>query len=492
MRNPNNSLLLDEPTNHLDMEAVIWLENYLSKWKRILLLVSHSQDFLNNVCSHMIHYTNHKSLNYYDGNYDQFVKTKSEKEENQWKQYKWEQDSIKQMKEYVARFGHGTAKNARQAQSKEKVLAKMIRAGLTRKPEEEKMVNFKFTDPGHLPPPVLAFHDVSFGYPDCDPLYTDVNFGVDLDSRVALVGPNGAGKTTLVKLMAGELNPSKGDIRPHGHLKLGRFTQHFVDVLDLEMTPLEFFESLYPGDPRDEQRKYLGRFGVSGPMQVRKMEELSDGQKSRVVLAKLGREVPHILLLDEPTNHLDMEGIDALAQAVNEFEGGLVLVSHDMRLISQVAKEIWICDNRTIEKYKGDIMNFKMDMRHQMGIDDDGGGKLQGDASVKATSKPNKAPKKKKEPKLEVVLPTKAPTPAKVATIPEETKEVNTDKVASAVPSALSTPKDESKFVDAPTVATVGTSGSNSTGGAAPAKKRYIPPHLRKKMEAEAAVVAQK
>eukprot|EP00531_Pseudo-nitzschia_arenysensis_P006544 CAMPEP_0116122348 /NCGR_PEP_ID=MMETSP0329-20121206/4167_1 /TAXON_ID=697910 /ORGANISM="Pseudo-nitzschia arenysensis, Strain B593" /LENGTH=816 /DNA_ID=CAMNT_0003616191 /DNA_START=73 /DNA_END=2520 /DNA_ORIENTATION=- len=477
-------LLLDEPTNHLDMEAVIWLENYLSKWDKILLLVSHSQDFLNNVCSHMIHFTNKRSLNYYDGNYDQFVKTKSEKEENQWKQYKWEQDSIKQMKEYIARFGHGTAKNAKQAQSKEKVLQKMIRAGLTPKPEEEKMLNFKFTDPGHLPPPVLAFHDVSFGYPGCQPLYKNVNFGVDLDSRVALVGPNGAGKTTLVKLMAGELNPSLGDIRPHGHLKLGRFTQHFVDVLDLDKTPLEFFESLYPNDPRDEQRKYLGRFGVSGQMQVRKMEELSDGQKSRVVLAKLGREVPHILLLDEPTNHLDMEGIDALAKAVNEFEGGLVLVSHDMRLISQVAKEIWICDNRTIEKYKGDIMNFKMDMRQQMGIESEG--KLQGDASVKATSKPKKEIKPKKEPKLEVVAP-KAPAPAKVTTISEEPKAPEADKVASAVPSALSAVKEQSKPSDAPTVATVGTSGSNSTGGAAaPAKKRYIPPHMRKKMAAEA------
>ncbi len=478
-------MLLDEPTNHLDMEAVIWLENYLSKWNKILLLVSHSQDFLNNVCSHMIHFTNKKSLNYYDGNYDQFVKTKSEKEENQWKQYKWEQDSIKQMKEYIARFGHGTAKNAKQAQSKEKVLQKMIRAGLTPKPEEEKMLNFKFTDPGHLPPPVLAFHDVSFGYPGCDPLYTNVNFGVDLDSRVALVGPNGAGKTTLVKLMAGELNPSLGDIRPHGHLKLGRFTQHFVDVLDLEKTPLEFFESLYPNDPRDDQRKYLGRFGVSGQMQVRKMEELSDGQKSRVVLAKLGREVPHILLLDEPTNHLDMEGIDALAKAVNEFEGGLVLVSHDMRLISQVAKEIWICDNRTIEKYKGDIMNFKMDMRQQMGIESEV--KLQGDASVKATSKPKKETKPKKESKLEVVAP-KPPAPAKVATIPEEPKVPEPRKVASAVPSALSATKEETKPSDAPTIATVGTSGTNSTeGAAAPAKKRYIPPHLRKKMAAEAA-----
>ena len=174
------------------MEAVIWLEDYLSRWNRILLLVSHSQDFLNNVCSHMIHFTHRKKLVYYDGNYDGFMKTKSEKEENQLKQYKWEQEQIKHMKEYIARFGHGTSKNAKQAQSKEKVLAKMIRGGLTEKPDEEKLLNFHFQDPGHLPPPVLAFHDVSFGYPNCEPLYTDVSFGVDLDSRVALVGPNGA------------------------------------------------------------------------------------------------------------------------------------------------------------------------------------------------------------------------------------------------------------------------------------------------------------
>jgi ATP-binding cassette subfamily F protein 2 len=277
------------------MEAVIWLEDYLSRWDRILLLVSHSQDFLNNVCTHMIHFNNSRKLVYYDGNYDQWCKTKAEKEENQWKQFKWEQDTMKSMKEFIARFGHGTAKNAKQAQSKEKVLAKMVRGGLTKKPEEEKPLNFQFTDPGHLPPPVLAFHDVSFAYPNCEPLYSNVDFGVDLDSRVALVGPNGAGKTTLIKLMSGELQPSMGDIRPHGHLKMGRFTQHFIDILDLEQTPLEFFETIYPTDAREDQRKYLGRFGVSGRMQIQKMSELSDGQKSRVVFAKLGRDVPHIV-----------------------------------------------------------------------------------------------------------------------------------------------------------------------------------------------------
>lgn len=323
------------------------------------------------------------------------MKTKREKEENQLKQYKWEQDQIKSMKEYIARFGHGTAKNARQAQSKEKVLEKMIRNGLTEKPEEEKPMNFKFPDPGHLPPPVLAFHDVSFGYSGYSLLYSGISFGIDLDSRIALVGPNGAGKTTLVKLMSGELQPVSGDIRPHMHLKMGRFTQHFVDVLDLNKTPLDFFGELYPDDPVEDLRKYLGRFGVSGKMQVQQMEQLSDGQKSRVVFAKLGRERPHILLLDEPTNHLDMESIDALAIAVQQFKGGVVLVSHDMRLISQVANEIWICDKQTVQPYQGDISSFKMSMRVQMGIDEMSNATLRGDASQNAkdltkTQKPEK------------------------------------------------------------------------------------------------------
>ncbi|KAL7571272.1 hypothetical protein ACA910_008927 [Epithemia clementina (nom. ined.)] len=492
-------LLLDEPTNHLDMEAVIWLENYLQAWDRILLLVSHSQDFLNNVCTHMIDFTSRKKLLYYDGNYDQYVKTKREKEENQWKQYKWEQEQIKSMKEYIARFGHGTAKNAKQAQSKEKVLAKMIRAGLTEKPEEEKPINFKFTDPGHLPPPVLAFHDVSFGYPNCEPLYTNVNFGVDLDSRVALVGPNGAGKTTLIKLMASELLPTLGDIRPHGHLKFGRFTQHFVDVLDLEQSPLEFFEAKYPGDAKEDLRKYLGRFGLSGRMQVQRMAELSDGQKTRVVFAKLGRDVPHILLLDEPTNHLDIMGIDALAKAINEFEGGLVLVSHDMRLISQVAKEIWICENKTITKYKGDILNFKMDMRKQLGIDNPQAPApvLRGDASVKkkegekdaAATKDNgtknttKAAPKKAESaavaknasptnsSLEVSLPT-----VKAAATPPAPPAAHETVTTTGEPG--SNGATETKSTPAP----IAAASSAAATGAEPVKGKYIPPHLRRKM----------
>jgi ATP-binding cassette subfamily F protein 2 len=469
------------------MEAVIWLEDYLSKWNKILLLISHSQDFMNSVCTHTIHFTNKSKLEYYDGNYDQFVKTKSELEENQMKQYSWEQDQMKSMKEYIARFGHGTSKNAKQAQSKQKVLDKMVRGGLTAKPEVEKPMNFKFPDPGHLPPPVLAYHDVSFGYPNCEPLYANVNFGVDLDSRVALVGPNGAGKTTLVKLMSSELQPTLGDIRPHGHLKIGRFTQHFVDVLQLDKTPLEFFDAVYPGTPREEQRKYLGRFGISGKMQVQKMAELSDGQKSRVVFAKLGRDAPHILLLDEPTNHLDMESIDALAKAVNEFEGGMVLVSHDMRLISQVAKEIWICDHKTITMYRGDINNFKMDMRAQLHLDDDkkaGKGKLRGDASVmkKTEEDVQKQGKKKETSKASNGGGVKSATALDSILAPkqreaQESKDVfNVDDVRKS----LSATEPACEYVNGDK-AKEALPSTEPAKDDVPVRKKYVPPHLRNK-----------
>ena len=291
-------LLLDEPTNHLDMEAVVWLEDYLSKWNKILFLVSHSQDFLNNVCTHMVHLTQKKLITY-SGNYDSFCQTRAEKEEEQQKRYQQEQDQINHMKEYVARFGQGNAKMAKQAQSKEKVLDKMLKSGLTEKVAHEKALDFKFNDPGSLSPPVLQCNDITFGYPGCEILYSGVDFGVDLDSRVALVGPNGAGKTTLLKIMTGELLPVTGNVRPHAHLRISKFTQHFVDVLDLSKTPLEYFMHIWPDLSREEGRKFLGRFGISGSVQTQIMGQLSDGQKSRVVLAKMAKENPHMLFLDE-------------------------------------------------------------------------------------------------------------------------------------------------------------------------------------------------
>ncbi|KIH67076.1 ABC transporter, ATP-binding protein [Ancylostoma duodenale] len=239
-------LLLDEPTNHLDLEACVWLEGELSRYKRTLLIVSHSQDFMNGVCTNIIHLFQ-KKLVYYTGNYDQFVKTRIELLENQMKRYNWEQAQLQHMKDYVARFGHGSAKLARQAQSKEKTMAKMIAGGLTEKAVAEtvcflflKVKQFYFFDAGHIPPPVIMVQHVSFRYSDNTPwIYRNIDFGIDLDTRVALVGPNGAGKSTLLKLLCSDVMPTDGLIRRHSHVKIGRYHQ----VVFVACFPLFFLHS---------------------------------------------------------------------------------------------------------------------------------------------------------------------------------------------------------------------------------------------------------
>ncbi|XP_022140426.1 ABC transporter F family member 1 [Momordica charantia] len=362
-------LLLDEPTNHLDLEACVWLEENLKNFDRILVVVSHSQDFLNGVCTNIIHMQNRK-LKIYTGNYDQYVQTRSELEENQMKMYKWEQDQIASMKEYIARFGHGSAKLARQAQSKEKTLAKMERGGLTEKVVRDKVLVFRFVDVGKLPPPVLQFVEVTFGYTPDNLIYKNLDFGVDLDSRIALVGPNGAGKSTLLKLMTGDLVPLDGMVRRHNHLRIAQFHQHLAEKLDMELPALQFMMKEYPGNEEEKMRAAIGKFGLSGKAQVMPMKNLSDGQRSRVIFAWLAWRQPHLLLLDEPTNHLDIETIDSLAEALNEWDGGMVLVSHDFRLINQVAQEIWVCENQAVTRWEGDIMDFKQHLKAKAGLAD--------------------------------------------------------------------------------------------------------------------------
>lgn len=353
-------LLLDEPTNHLDLDACVWLEEELKTYKRILVMISHSQDFMNGVCTNIIHMAN-KKLKYYGGNYDAYMQTRMELEENQMKRYKWEQDQISHMKNYIARFGHGSAKLARQAQSKEKTLKKMVDGGLTERVGRDKTLTFYFPDCGKLPPPVIMVQHVSFQYNESKPLiYKNLDFGMDLDTRVALVGPNGAGKSTLLKLIAGELIPTDGLIRRHSHLKIGRYHQHLQEHLDMNMTALDWMMKCFPDiKEREEMRKIIGRYGLSGQQQICPMKNLSDGQRCRVIFAWLAWQNPHMLLLDEPTNHLDIETIDSLADAINDFDGGLVLVSHDFRLISQVVDEIWICENQTVTKWESDIFEYK-------------------------------------------------------------------------------------------------------------------------------------
>ena len=355
-------LLLDEPTNHLDMESCCWLENYLAKYPGILVLVSHSQDFLNGVCTHIIDLTPLRKFEYYTGNYDMFVKTKRDNAVEQLKKHEKEQADIKHLKEFIASCG--TYANAvKQAQSKQKIIDKMIEAGLTPKPTMERMIKFEFPDPGSLPPPVLAIDNISFAYSgkEEDMLYKNLNLSVDLDSRIAIIGPNGAGKTTLLKLMFGDLQPTRGDIKKHTHLRIAKYHQHSTDQLDMEATPLEYMAASFPENKMEIEgwRRNVGRFGVTGPMQTAPIKFMSDGQKSRLVFAYLAETKPHILFFDEPTNHLDMESIDSLAEAINNFKGGLVLVSHDFRLIGQVANEVWLCEHKRVDQWRGDILEYK-------------------------------------------------------------------------------------------------------------------------------------
>jgi ATP-binding cassette subfamily F protein 2 len=290
------------------------------------------------------------------------------------KRYQNEQDRIKQYKEFIAKFGHGTKKLARQAKSREKSMARMKDNGLTEKVASDRVLSFLFPDCEDLPPPVLQFTNVDFAYPNKkDPkkkklLFTNLDLGIDLDSRVALVGQNGAGKSTLLKLMVGELTPTNGVVKRHQKLRIGWFHQHLSEKLDKNLCPLAYLMREYPDNDSGEEvfRRLLGRYGVTGSVQTTPMGILSDGQKSRVVFAWLAWRQPQMLLLDEPTNHLDMETIDALADAINEYEGGVVLVSHDFRLINQVAEEIWEVKNSGVHKWKSDISAYKNHLRSQI------------------------------------------------------------------------------------------------------------------------------
>lgn len=361
-------LLLDEPTNHLDLEACVWLEQYLGQYDRCLMVVSHSQDFLNGVCTHIIHITPKKTLINYTGNYDQFVITKREKEVNQMKQYKKQQEDIKHIKEFIASCG--TFSNlVRQAKSKQKIIDKMEEKGLIEKVEEPPVYNFDLPECEKLPPPVLQFNNVGFAYSGNmeHALYRNLDLAVDMDSRIALVGPNGAGKSTLLKLMCDELKPTEGEIRRHMHLSIGRYHQHSNEALDVKSTVLDFVRSQFPEKKWEEQewRRQLGRY-ISGAQQKARIETLSDGIRTRIVFCVLALRRPNMILLDEPTNHLDMECIDSLAAAINKYEGGVVVVSHDFRLLQQIARTIWVCDNKSVTTWPGDIRSYKASLVKRM------------------------------------------------------------------------------------------------------------------------------
>uniref|UniRef100_A0A0N5AG92 ATP-binding cassette sub-family F member 1 n=1 Tax=Syphacia muris TaxID=451379 RepID=A0A0N5AG92_9BILA len=370
-------LMLDEPTNHLDLNAVIWLDNYLQSWKKTLLIVSHDQGFLDNVCTDIIELQNQK-LYYYKGNYSSFKKMRDQKMKKYMKEYETQQKQLAAMKK--------SGKSAKQAaeEMKLRMQQKQNKSGKSKKggsatigdeedeppPEllqriKEYNVKFSFPDPSKLAPPVLGLHNVSFGYGDLQ-LFKNVDFGVDMESRIAIVGQNGVGKSTFLKLLCGKLEPLSGELRKHRQLKIGWFDQHSNEALNGEQSPVEYLCTKYQ-IAYQEARKHLGTVGLPGHSHTIKIKELSGGQKSRVALASLALGAPDILMLDEPTNNLDIESIHALAEAIENFAGGVVMVTHDERLIRETSCQLWIIEEKDIAEIDGDFDDYRKEILDQLG-----------------------------------------------------------------------------------------------------------------------------
>uniref|UniRef100_A0A8D3DZI3 ATP-binding cassette sub-family F member 3 n=1 Tax=Scophthalmus maximus TaxID=52904 RepID=A0A8D3DZI3_SCOMX len=349
-----------EPTNMLDVRAILWLENYLQTWQSTILVVSHDRNFLNAVVTDIIHLHTQR-LDSYRGDYENFIKTKEDRLKNQQREYEAQLQYRQHIQVFIDRFRYN-ANRAAQVQSKLKLLERLPEL----KPiERETEVTLRFPDNFEkLSPPILQLDEVEFFYAPDRPLFSGLNVSADLDSRICIVGENGAGKTTVLKLLMGELTPVGGVRQAHRNLKIGYFSQHHVDQLDLNVCSVELLLNRFPGRPEEEYRHQLGGYGITGELATRPVASLSGGQKSRVAFAQMTMPCPNFYVLDEPTNHLDMETIEALAKALNKFRGGVILVSHDERLIRLVCKELWVCDSGKVRRIDGGFDEYR-DILHE-------------------------------------------------------------------------------------------------------------------------------
>lgn len=352
-------LLLDEPTNHLDLEAVLWLESYLQQYRHSLVVVSHDRGFLNEICTDIIEFKDLK-LNYYKGDYDIYVKTSEESVRNSMRIYQAYMDKRAHMMEFIDKFRFN-AKRASLVQSRIKAVEKMD-AEAPAMVTVEPLWRFSIPNPEPLGRPIISVDDVGFDYDSTSSHYLlqDVNFGIDLDSRIGILGANGAGKSTLLNLIMGhKIQPLKGSISRNGRLRIAYFTQHSADKFNLELSSVENMLYLYQDAVDQEMRNFLGKFHIRGTDALKPMLMLSGGQKSRVAFASLAYQQPHVIVLDEPTNHLDMETIDALVEAISDFKGGLMVVSHDQYFITKTCKELWVVGEGKAARFRGPFAEYK-------------------------------------------------------------------------------------------------------------------------------------
>ena len=330
--------ILDEPTNHLDLHATIWLEKYLSQYKKTVLLVSHDETILNECVDTIIHFSNF-SLKTYNGNYYHFLKVKAENERVVLNNKRKEKNKNKEK-----------SKNKNKSKNKDKKVF-----------FDEKVATFVFPEVKYFKDTaVIKFEDVSFSYEEKEVL-KNLSFGIYMDVHIGLVGVNASGKSTIMKLLNGELEPTSGEIVRNSALKIVKYAQHSEDALNLEMTPIEYLRSILDLSEK-ECLKVLGSFGLSGKYAQNQISTLSGGQKVRLIFASLTIQNPHLILLDEPTNHLDIETIKSLEHGLKQYQGGLVIISHNQSILNNCCNVIWIVENKTIRPFDGTFEDYKSDV----------------------------------------------------------------------------------------------------------------------------------
>ena len=346
-------LLLDEPTNHLDLDAVLWLEGWLRETPGTLLLISHDRDFLDAVVNHICHFDQGR-LYAYTGHYSAFERQRAERLAQQQAAYAQQQQAIAQAQQFVARF-RAKASKARQAQSRLKALERLERIAPA---HSDTPFRFRFAEPPRAPNPLLRVTSAQLGYDPAQPVLRALDLTLTPARRIALLGPNGAGKSTLIKLFAGQLAPLAGTCERAPGLCVGYFAQHQVEQLRLDDSPLEHLRRLDPAAPEQRLRDYLGGFDFSGDRATGPARPFSGGERARLALALIVYQRPHLLLLDEPTNHLDLEMRHALAVALQEFTGALVLVAHDRHLLRLTCDELWLVADGRVAPFDGSLDDY--------------------------------------------------------------------------------------------------------------------------------------
>ncbi len=347
-------LLLDEPTNHLDLEATIWLEGHLATWSGTLLLISHDRGLLNRAVAEIVHLDGGKLIRY-RGGYDNFERIRSERIEHDGKLRVRQAEERRRIMAFVDRF-RAKASKARQAQSRLKLLEKMKPIAAV---VEARSTAFAFPPPRTLAPPLITLDAVDAGYAPGEPILSNLSFSIGADERIALLGANGNGKSTLMRLLAGRMGPIAGEARRAARLGVGYFAQHQMEELSPDESAQARLARAMPGKTEPVVRAHLARFGLGAAAADLAIAKLSGGEKARLLFALMTTEAPQILLLDEPTNHLDVDAREALVQALNEFNGTVILVSHDPHLIEAVADQLWLVANGTCRPFDGDLDDYR-------------------------------------------------------------------------------------------------------------------------------------